>query len=335
MALVNLTNIVVLDNPTSFTNPFTFEVTFECVQELEDGTWLNCVVCGGPGTGGGGVSAGVSESDFVGAERHSPRQELVLVPYPPTRAHSPFLFNRICYSWPVSRLTHSLFLFPSTPTTTDLEWKVLYVSSAENAEQDQVLEEVMVGPVPVGVNKFVLQSEAPDVSRIPEEDIIGVTVILITCSYREQEFVRVGYYVNNEYAEAFDPENPPRPVDLGKLVRNILADKPRVTRFPVDWGLGAGMEGGQQPQVTEEEAAAEGVVDFDALEQQAGEEDEEEEEEGEEGDRDVEGEEDSDEPGGLQGGDAMDMEMASPAFKGSAARGDSMTECPPPYAASS
>lgn len=40
---------------------------------------------------------------------------------------------------------------------TDLEWKVLYVSSAEDAEQDQVLEEVMVGPVPVGVNKFVLQ----------------------------------------------------------------------------------------------------------------------------------------------------------------------------------
>ena len=43
MALVNLTNIVVLDNPTSFTNPFTFEVTFECVQELEDGMWLGGV----------------------------------------------------------------------------------------------------------------------------------------------------------------------------------------------------------------------------------------------------------------------------------------------------
>ena len=44
MALVNLTNIVVLDNPTSSTNPITFEVTFECVQELEDGTWLVVVV---------------------------------------------------------------------------------------------------------------------------------------------------------------------------------------------------------------------------------------------------------------------------------------------------
>lgn len=40
MALVNVTNIVVLDNPTSFTNPFTFEVTFECLQALEAGECL-------------------------------------------------------------------------------------------------------------------------------------------------------------------------------------------------------------------------------------------------------------------------------------------------------
>ena len=31
---------VVLDNPTSFTNPFQFEITFECLQELDDGTWI-------------------------------------------------------------------------------------------------------------------------------------------------------------------------------------------------------------------------------------------------------------------------------------------------------
>jgi histone chaperone ASF1 len=37
MALVNLVNMAVLDNPTSFLNPFQFEVTFECLQELDDG----------------------------------------------------------------------------------------------------------------------------------------------------------------------------------------------------------------------------------------------------------------------------------------------------------
>jgi hypothetical protein len=63
----------------------------------------------------------------------------------------------------------------------------------------QVLEEVMVGPIPIGLSKFVLQADSPDSSRIPQSDLIGVTVVLITCSYREREFVRIGYYVNNEY----------------------------------------------------------------------------------------------------------------------------------------
>jgi len=37
MALVNLVNMVVLDNPTHFSNPFQFEITFECLQSLDDG----------------------------------------------------------------------------------------------------------------------------------------------------------------------------------------------------------------------------------------------------------------------------------------------------------
>jgi len=37
MAFVNIQNIDVLDNPTSFLNPFQFEVTFECISELSDG----------------------------------------------------------------------------------------------------------------------------------------------------------------------------------------------------------------------------------------------------------------------------------------------------------
>jgi histone chaperone ASF1 len=66
-----------------------------------------------------------------------------------------------------------------------------------------------------------------------------VTVILVTCSYREKEFLRVGYYVNNEYTDEFDEEQgPPKPLDFQKVVRTILADKPRVTRFHIYWGDG-------------------------------------------------------------------------------------------------
>ena len=121
----------------------------------------------------------------------------------------------------------------------DLEWKVIYVGSAHDTSQDQVLDEILVGPVPVGVNKFVLQADAPNPAALPPDDIVGVTVVLVTCSYREREFVRVGYYVNNELLGHDDPEQPvpswPQ-LDMSKVQRQILADKPRVTKFPIQWG---------------------------------------------------------------------------------------------------
>lgn len=93
----------------------------------------------------------------------------------------------------------------------------------------------MVGPVPIGINRFVLEANAPNPSMINNQDLIGVTVILITCSYMDNKFVQIGYYVNNEYSDFFEPENFPNPVDINKLSRNILADQPRVTRFAIDW----------------------------------------------------------------------------------------------------
>ena len=126
--------------------------------------------------------------------------------------------------------------------THDIEWKVVYVGSAENSSFDQVLDEIEVGPVPIGVNKFILQTDAPDPLLIPDHDLLGITVILVTCSYRDQEFARVGYYVNNEYIP-FQGYNPMEhgeidaqsPIDLNKVTRTIVADKPRVTRFPIQW----------------------------------------------------------------------------------------------------
>jgi histone chaperone ASF1 len=38
-----------------------------------------------------------------------------------------------------------------------LEFKIVYVGSAEDDRYDQVLDSIMVGPVPVGINKFVFQ----------------------------------------------------------------------------------------------------------------------------------------------------------------------------------
>ncbi|GAA5990918.1 hypothetical protein JCM11641_003501 [Rhodosporidiobolus odoratus] len=137
------------------------------------------------------------------------------------------------------------------PLQDDLEWKLTYVGSADSESYDQELDTCMVGPVPVGVNSFEFEAAAPSPTRIPSSDLIGVTVILLTCAYNEQEFVRIGYYVNTEYgdpdlksqhdaAQADDAgerglvaPDPSQHVD--HLVRGVLADKPRVTKFNIAW----------------------------------------------------------------------------------------------------
>nr|ACO15562.1 Histone chaperone asf1 [Caligus clemensi] len=154
MAKIHVCNVLVLDNPAEFLSKLEFEITFECLEDLQE----------------------------------------------------------------------------------DLEWKIIYVGSAESEEYDQVLDTVYVGPVPEGRHKFVFTADPPNPDIIPVSDVVGVTVILITCSYRSQEFIRVGYYVNNSYAE--DPqlqEEPPSQPLFNKLKRNILATNPRVTKFKINW----------------------------------------------------------------------------------------------------
>lgn len=153
MSAVSITNVTVLDNPSSFLSPLQFEISYECLIPLQD----------------------------------------------------------------------------------DLEWKLIYVGSAEDETYDQLLECVLVGPVNVGIYRFILQSDPPDPSKIREEDIVGVTVVLLTCSYLGQEFVRVGYYVNNEYVDEQLRQDPPRDVLLDKVERTILVEKPRVTKFPINF----------------------------------------------------------------------------------------------------
>lgn len=60
-------------------------------------------------------------------------------------------------------------------------------------------------------------------------------MILLTCSYDGREFVRVGYYVNNEYDTPELNAEPPMPPQIERVKRNVLAEKPRVTRFAIKW----------------------------------------------------------------------------------------------------
>lgn len=65
-----------------------------------------------------------------------------------------------------------------------------------------------------------------------------MTIVLLTCSYREREFLRVGYYVNNEYNVPELQENPPSIPEVEKIVRSIVGDEPRVTKFQHKFDFG-------------------------------------------------------------------------------------------------
>ncbi|KAF7918882.1 uncharacterized protein EAE98_009660 [Botrytis deweyae] len=185
----------------------------------------------------------------------------------------------------------------------DLEWKLTYVGSATSDEHDQELDSLLVGPIPVGTNKFLFQADAPDTKRIPDAEILGVTVILLTCAYDGREFVRVGYYVNNEYdSEELNADPPAKPL-LDRVKRNVLAEKPRVTRFAIKWDSDASAPAEFPPEQPEADLVADGE-EYGA------------EEAGEDEDEEVEGEE-----GGVADPDAMeqDSEMAGAEAEGAAA----------------
>lgn len=68
------------------------------------------------------------------------------------------------------------------------------------------------------------QADAPNTGLIPESDAVGVTVVLITCTYRGQEFIRIGYYVNNEYTDPELRENPPLKPDYTQVAHTLRDD---------------------------------------------------------------------------------------------------------------
>ncbi|KAF3933061.1 hypothetical protein ABW20_dc0107917 [Dactylellina cionopaga] len=121
-----------------------------------------------------------------------------------------------------SDIYHFRITFDCTATLADdIEWKLIYVPSPQNEDLNQILDEVLVGPVPSGVSTFAFDAPAPEPSKIPEEDLMGVAALIVVGSYLKQEFLRVGYYQNTQYSTEEMRENPPDKPDIACLVRDI------------------------------------------------------------------------------------------------------------------
>ena len=110
---------------------------------------------------------------------------------------------------------------------------VVYVGSASDSSYDQVLEHVTVSSLKKGFQVFELSVAPPDASKIPsKEDLLGVTLLMITVLYRRQEFFRCSYFVYNGYEESTMNSGP---VCLTKVIRSILREKPRMRINEIVW----------------------------------------------------------------------------------------------------
>ncbi|TKR68689.1 hypothetical protein L596_030935 [Steinernema carpocapsae] len=137
----------------------------------------------------------------------------------------------------------------------DLEWELIYVGDPASEDGDQVLESVVVGPIKEGRHKFTLEASAPDSTKISQDDIRGCTVLILTCKYQDEKFVKVGYYVSVDYTEEELRETPPEPVDISKLERCVKINDVRVSHFAIKWADEEASEVLQQPE--EEDIAME------------------------------------------------------------------------------
>src|SRR4051812_2980718 len=49
--------------------------------------------------------------------------------------------------------------------------QAILTASPYSDEHDQELDSLLVGPIPVGVNKFIFEADPPDTKRIPDAEI--------------------------------------------------------------------------------------------------------------------------------------------------------------------
>nr|PIL98617.1 anti-silencing protein, ASF1 family protein [Toxoplasma gondii COUG] len=88
--------------------------------------------------------------------------------------------------------------------------------------------------------------------------VVGMQAVLVCALYKQQEFMRIGYYLNNAYSDTVLRENPPDVPIYDKLVRCIV-DEPRVTRFPIVWDEDSGVGTPEGAQVVGSTAAGQAV----------------------------------------------------------------------------
>ena len=76
-----------------------------------------------------------------------------------------------------------------------LQFKLFYAPSLSIHSVDQEIEDVDVGPVAIGLNRFILTATLPDLALVPMADLLETAVVVIKGLYRDQVFFSCSFQV--------------------------------------------------------------------------------------------------------------------------------------------
>lgn len=108
----------------------------------------------------------------------------------------------------------------------------------QDAKRDIELDELEVGPFPLGMNRFELEIDAPDFDQLDPANILESTCVTASFRYRKTEFLHVAWVVDAKWVNPAYQDNMPEVITADMLLREVLLKKTVVTRDGVDWGDG-------------------------------------------------------------------------------------------------
>ena len=84
----------------------------------------------------------------------------------------------------------------------ELQWKIIYIGSANSCEYDQVLESFSFPVKEIGHCSFQVNVAPPDHRLIPSfDDFLGATLLMFSAMYNDKEFFRCSYFVYNNFED--------------------------------------------------------------------------------------------------------------------------------------
>lgn len=107
----------------------------------------------------------------------------------------------------------------------EYEWKIVYVGSAESKDFDQVLLSESLGFYSKGQHDLILRSTSIDPYKIPKDELLAPSIVLLVGYHKNKQFFQVGYLVVKEY---LDDEEPDVITEYDKLQKTIVEDFTRI-----------------------------------------------------------------------------------------------------------